>query len=91
MVMRTDSFSAGGALIGPRNARGTDMAKPKTTAVPKTHSQIMSGAAHAAMQYLGATGNQVAHVDTNAMTTFAELQDEGPTARAPETYKGKGK
>lgn len=65
------------------------MAKPKTTSVPATHAQIMTGAAHAAMQHLGATGNQVAHVDTNAMTSFAELQDEGPTARAPRTYTGK--
>ena len=64
------------------------MAKPKTQTRSATHAEMVGNAAHAAMRHLGDNGVQVAHVDT---TAFAELQDEGPTARAPEHYTPKGK
>lgn len=87
MVMRSDSFPAGGALVGrPHNARGSDMAKK--TPAPASHAEAVGGAAHAAMRQLSATGVQSVHVDP--ALSFAELQDEGPTARDPRTYPGKG-
>ena len=64
------------------------MAKPKTTAVPASHAQVMGGAAHAAMNQLRATGTQVVHT-SDKDNGFAELQDEGPTARDPNPYATK--
>lgn len=56
--------------------------KPTTDSHPLVHHHSVTGeAAHRAMKHLGATGQQSVAVDPTVV--FAELQDEGPTARAP--------
>lgn len=56
--------------------------KPAADSHPLSqHHAVLGESAHRAMKHLSATGQQGVGVDPNVV--FAELQDEGPTPRAP--------
>jgi hypothetical protein len=79
MVMRTDVNAAGPGLGATNAADAT-----REAGVPHPlaqHPAVVGAAAHAGMRHLSVTGQQSCHVDPASV--FAELQDEGPTARAP--------
>lgn len=59
------------------------MAKKKAgdAGASRAHHVVMGDAAHAGMRHLASTGQQAVAVQGDV--DFAELQDEGPTARAP--------
>ena len=79
MTIRTDvstSFPTGAPAM-----KNKKTAPAKTAAAMPAHHEMMGIGAHAAMKQLSASGQQGATVDP--MRVFAELQDEGPTPRAP--------
>lgn len=45
------------------------------------HNAVVGEAAHRAMRHLAESGQQGVAIDPNVV--FAELQDQGPTPRAP--------
>jgi hypothetical protein len=69
--------------IGDRTVKKSNSMPPmaQQPASITAHHQMLGAGAHAAMKSLSTSGMQSASVDP--MRTFAELQDEGPTARAP--------
>lgn len=81
--MRTDiatAFPAGRKMETPM-----PMAKKQAPVPQQPHHVTMGDAAHLGMRHLSATGMQAVAVAEQAID-FAELQDEGPTARAPRPH-----
>lgn len=77
MVMRSDistSFPQGKPTMAKKKA-------PAASASPTAHHVGIGQAAHAGMRHLATSGQQAVSVANPV--DFAELQDEGPTARAP--------
>ena len=54
---------------------------------PAAHHEAMGNAVFQGMRHLATSGAQTINAEVNP--TFAELQDEGPTARDPLAYPAK--
>lgn len=82
MVMRSDSSTSApqGTTMARTKKLAPSAAPQLPAAAPPHHHSHLGSAAHAGMRHLAASGQQSVSV---AQVDFAELADEGPTARAP--------